>query len=86
MCLATSNFGEIQLFYVWKHQHLSRAGQSFADAIGMTSVARGKDIKRAVLFREHSLDQMPVFSRCHWFYTTQGSCKYLNSRVLTLIE
>lgn len=38
------------------------------------------------LFNSYSWNQMHVFSRCHWFYTTQGSCKYLNSRVLALIK
>lgn len=61
-------------FYVCKHQHFS--GEK------VLCWCHWEDF----LFNNYSWDQMHVFSRCHWFYTTQGSCKYLISRVLALIK
>lgn len=58
--------------------------QSFADAVGTTSVARRNGVKWAVLGNGYTLDHTCLFSRCHWFYTTEGIPKNLNGTVRRL--
>lgn len=73
-------------FYVWKHQYFS--GETILCWCHWDDFcSRRQRCKMSkVLDNRYILDQMPVFSRCLWFYTTQGSRKCLNSRLLTLIK
>lgn len=73
-------------FYVGKHQHFS--GEKIICWCHWDDFCNKKQRYKMsrVLFNEYSLDQRYVFTRCHWFYTTQGSGKYLNSRVLVKWE